>query len=583
MTWEIRKLHEEILSREIGAVRKEWGGRFRVALVYPNRYEAAMSNLGFLTIYARINARADAVCERTFLPREAEGRVLRRGGRRPMPRGEPAGRGLPLTTLESSRTLSDFDVVAFSLSYENDLLNLPALLAAGGIPPFRADRATRGAGKIPARRERPLVLAGGFAASLSPEPSGTLADAVVIGDGERAVGSILDLGAPRPADDGYLRELAAIPGLFVPAGYVPEYVRPAGSGPETPGRLCGLRPLPGFPSRVVRETVSLEEFPPIPPVLAEDAELGRMTLVETSRGCPKRCGFCAAAHACPDFREVPLAHVRATVDALWPHRKTVGLVGAAVLDWSHFRNYSKEILSRGGAVSPASVRADLVDDEIAGILSESGHRTVALAPEAGSEELRARIGKGVADGVFFSAGRTLARAGIVSFKLYFLCGLPGAGVEEEVEGAVAFLAAFRREVLREAKSLGRMGTITAVMSAFVPKPFTPLQWAPMAREEDLRRRQQGVSAGIRSLSNVRVRTDSPRSSLLQGYLGLSDRRVEGILRQAETGRVRLPRGDALSEVVFREKDADEVFPWDVIAGGLPRRALRTRYERIIRR
>jgi radical SAM superfamily enzyme YgiQ (UPF0313 family) len=580
MKWEIRKLHEEILSREIGAVRKEWGGRFRVALVYPNRYETAMSNLGFLTIYARVNARADAVCERAFLPGEAEGRVLRRGGRRPMPRGEPAGRGLPLTTLESSRTLSVFDVVAFSLSYENDLPNLPALLAAGGVSPFRADRAKA----KPSRREkRPLVLAGGFAASLSPEPAGALADAVVVGDGERAVGSILDLGPPRPADDGYLRDLAAIPGLFVPAGYVPEYVRPAGSMPETPDRLCGLCPLPGFPSRVVREIVPLEEFPPIPPVLAEDAELGRMTLVETSRGCPKLCGFCAAAHACPDFREVSLAHVRATVDALWPHRTTVGLVGAAVLDWSHFRDLSREILSRGGAVSPASVRADLVDDEIAGILSKSGQRTVALAPEAGSEKIRARIGKGVADGVFFSAARTLARAGIVSFKLYFLCGIPGAGVEEEVEGAVGFLAAFRKEVLREAKSLGRMGTVTAVVSPFVPKPFTPLQWAPMAREEDLRRSQQGVSAGIRSLPNVRVRADSPRSALLQGYLGLSDRRVERILRQAEMGRVRLPRGDALSEVVFREKDADEVFPWDVIAGGLPRQALRARYERIIRR
>lgn len=580
MTWKTRKPHEEILSREIGAVRKEWGGRLRVALVYPNRYEAAMSNLGFLTIYARINARADAVCERAFLPREAEGRARRRGGRRPMPRGEPAGRGLPLTTLESGRTLSDFDVVAFSLSYENDLLNLPALLAAGGVPPFRTDRA---GAKPSRRRERPLVLAGGFAASLSPEPAGTLADAVVVGDGERAVGSILDLGTPRPADDGYLRELAAIPGLFVPAGYVPEYVRPEGSGPEAPGRLCGLRPRPGFPARVVREKVSFEEFPPVLPVLAEDAELGNMLLVETSRGCPRRCGFCAAAHACPDFREVPLDAVRATVDALWAHRTTVGLVGAAVLDWSHFRSFSKEILSRGGAVSPASVRADLVDDEIAGILSESGHRTVALAPEAGSEELRARIGKRVADGVFFSAARTLARARIVSFKLYFLCGIPGASREEEVEGAVDFLAAFRREALAVAKSVGRMGTVTAVVSPFVPKPFTPLQWAPMAREEELSLRQRGVSAGIRSLPNVRFRADSPRSSLLQGYLGLSDRRAEGILRQAEAGRVRLPRGDELSEVVFREKDADEVFPWDVISGGLPRRALRARYERIIRR
>jgi len=580
MTWEIRRLHAEILSREVGAVRKEWGGRVRVALVYPNRYEAAMSNLGFLTIYARVNARADAVCERAFLPRERTGKVLHGGYKRPRPRGEPAGRGLPLTTLESSRPLSDFDVVAFSLSYENDLLNLPALLVAGGVSPFRADRA---AGKPSRHRERPLVLAGGFAASLSPEPAGTVADAVVVGDGERAIGSILDLGPPRPSDERYRKALAAIPGIYVPDGYILGYGPSEGRGLVPPGRLATILPRPGFPERVVRETLPLDQLPPVLPVLAEDAELGRMVLVETSRGCPKRCGFCAAAHACPDFREFSLGHVRATVDALWPHRKTVGLVGAAVLDWSHFRAFSREILSRGGSVSPASVRADLVDEEIAGILSESGHKTVALAPEAGSETLRARVGKGVPDERFFSAARTLVRAGIVSFKLYFLLGIPGAGVEEEVGGVVDFLSAFRGEVLSEAKSVGRMGTITAVLSPFVPKPFTPLQWAPMAREADLKLRQQCVSEGVRSLRNVRVRAESPRSSLLQGYLGLSDRRVEEILRQAKGGRVRLPKGDAMSEVVFREKDATEVFPWDIVAGGLPRKVLRARYERIIRR
>ena len=580
MTWETRRFHEEILSREVGAVRKEWGERLRVALVYPNRYEAAMSNLGFLTIYARVNARADAVCERAFLPGERTGKVLHGGYKRPRPRGEPAGRGLPLTTLESSRPLSDFDIVAFSLSYENDLLNLPGLLAAGGVPPFRADRA---AGKPSRLKKRPLVLAGGFAASLSPEPAGVVADAVVVGDGERAIESILDLGSPRPADDGYLKELAAIPGLFVPAGYLPEYDPRAGNGLSPPGRFAGLAPRPGFPARVVRETISLEEFPPVLPVLAEDAELGRMALVETSRGCPKRCAFCAAAHACPDFREVPLAFVRATVDALWPHRTTVGLVGAAVLDWRHFRVFSREILARGGSVSPASVRADLVDEEIAAILSASGHRTVSLAPEAGSEELRTRMGKRVANEVFFSAARTLARAGIVSVKLYFLCGIPGAGAGEEVEAAVDFLTALRREVLREAKSIGRMGTITAVLSPFVPKPFTPLQWAPMARELDLKSRQRGVAAKVRSLPNVRVSAESPRSSLLQGYLGLSDRRVEDVLRQAGTGKVRLPREDALSEIVFREKDAEEVFPWDVVEGGLPRKVLRARYEGLTRR
>src|SRR5512145_1875523 len=229
---ELRALREEVLSREVGAARKEWGGRTRVALVYPNRYATGMSNLGFLTVHARINARADALCERAFLPGPAEGRLLR-------------GRKLPLSALESGRPLSDFDVVAFSLSYENDLLNVPPILAAGGVPALRHLR--RGGG-----RPRPLVLAGGFAASLNPEPAGTIADAVVVGDGERAVDAILSLGSPRPDDPGYLAELAAVPGVYVPWGYEPEY---AGRGD---GRtLVGLTPRRGFPGVVVREEVPL--------------------------------------------------------------------------------------------------------------------------------------------------------------------------------------------------------------------------------------------------------------------------------------------------------------------------------------
>ncbi len=578
MTWEIQRLHDEVLSREIGAVRKEWGGRQSVALLYPNRYEAGMSNLGFLSVYGRINARPDAVCERAFLPGEREQRILGFPGGEDRKRGR-AGGGPAFCTLESSRPLADFDVVAFSLSYENDLVNLPAMLAGGGVVPFRTDRDAQQAA---APRRRPLVLAGGFAASLSPEPVGAVADAVVVGDGERAVDSILTLGGPRPADVGYLRALAEVPGVFVPAGYDPAYGPPRGKGLSAPGRFLGLVPRPGFPARVVREVLPLDRYPAIPPVLSQDAELSGMTLVETSRGCPRACGFCAAAHACPDFREVPLEHVRRVVDALWLHRTTVGLIGAAVLDWRHFRSFSNEILARGGSVSPASVRADAVDDEIAGILGRSGLRTAALAPEAGDEALRARIGKRVGDAVFFKAARALVRAGVVSFKLYFLCGLPGASAGEETQGAASFLAAFRREVLDEARAVGRMGTVTAVLSPFVPKPFTPAQWAPMAPEKELKKRQREIASAAGPLANVRVRSDSPRGAVLQGYLGLSDRRVEEFLRQAQDRRAKLPRPEALSEIVFREKEADEVFPWDVVEGGLPRAALRARYESVIR-
>ena len=559
---------------ESGAVRKEWGGRKRIALVYPNSYAAGMSNLGFLLVHAQINARPEALCERVFLPRRGgRGETARPGGRRASPPAEPG----PGTTLESGRPLSDFDVVAVSLSYENDLLNLPGILAAGGVPPFREDRLASGS-------RHPLVVAGGFAASLNAEPCGVFADAVVMGDGERAVEALLDLGEGDPADAGFLRALSGIPGVYVPGGYLAVHEREGGL--PAAGRLLSLRPLPGFPDRVVREALDLRGLPPPPPVvLAEDTELGSMSLVETSRGCPKMCGFCAASHACPVYREFPLERVRAAVDSAWPHRRKVGLIGAAVLDWGPFRSLAREVLERGGSVSPASVRADGIDAEIAEILSRSGHRTVALAPECGDAKLRSRAGKRLPDDAFFEAAGELVRAGIVSFKLYFLVGLPGTGREEETAGITGFLREFRRRVLAEARTTGRLGTITAVLSPFVPKPFTPLQWAAMAGEEELRAREESVASFVRAVPNLRWTGERPRDAILQGYLGLSDRLVAEDLRRVKGGR--LPGsspglGARLDATVHREKDADEFFPWDVVEGGLAKDALRARYEAFLR-
>lgn len=557
---------DAIVSRERGAVRKEWGGRLRVALVYPNRYPVAMANLGFLTIHARINARPDALCERAFLPdaRESSGA------------GAPSS---PVRTLESGRPLSDFDVVAFSLSCETDLANLPSILSAGGLSPFRSDRERSG-------EPQPFVLGGGFAASLNPEMAGAIADAVVVGDGERALGSILDLGAPPDDRDAFLRDVASIPGLYVPSGYLPEHAAPLPGDSPGGGRLLALVPRPGFPDRVVREDVALADYPPPPVAWSPDSELGDMVLVETSRGCPGKCAFCAASHACPVFREAPVGQVRDAAMAAWPERRKVGLIGAAVLDWTPFRAFAREMLAMGGSVSPASVRADHVDEEIADILRQGGHRTVALAPECGDEKRRALIGKRMPDETFFSAARILARAGILSFKLYFLVGVPGSPAGEEVEATVAFLRAFKAAVLGEARSIGRMGTVTAVLSPFVPKPFTPLQWAPMCDERGLSARMAAVVKAVRPEGNLAVTSDTARAALLQGYLGLSDRRIEDVLRRTRPNKGSLPAGAlpvSPASLLFREKGAEEYFPWDVVAGGLPRETLRARFERIVAR
>jgi radical SAM superfamily enzyme YgiQ (UPF0313 family) len=191
------------------------------------------------------------------------------------------------------------------------------------------------------------------------------------------------------------------------------------------------------------------------------------------------------------------------------------------------------------------------------------------------------VGKRVPDETFFSAAEVLARSGIVSFKLYFLLGLPGVTREEEVDGIARFLGTFRERVLSVARGVGRMGVVTSVLSPFVPKPFTPLQWASMAPEEELKSREEGVGAAVRAVPNMRVSASTPWDAVVQGYLGLSDRRVAAGLRTARSGK--LPRSapalaGALASVVFREKGGGEFLPWDVIDGGLRKGALRARYE-----
>jgi radical SAM superfamily enzyme YgiQ (UPF0313 family) len=195
------------------------------------------------------------------------------------------------------------------------------------------------------------------------------------------------------------------------------------------------------------------------------------------------------------------------------------------------------------------------------------------------------VGKRVPDETFFSAAEVLARSGIVSFKLYFLLGLPGVRGEEEVGGIARFIGTFRERVLEVARGVGRMGVVTAVLSPFVPKPFTPLQWASMTPEKELKSREEGVGGAVRSIPNVRVSASPPWDAVVQGYLGLSDRRVAAGLRSARPGK--LPRSvpglaGALSSVVFREKGAGEFLPWDLIDGGLRKAVLRARYEAFFR-
>jgi radical SAM superfamily enzyme YgiQ (UPF0313 family) len=551
-----RKLIEKArrrLAAESGSSSSPWGGRLSVALVYPNTYRQGMSNLGLLSVHRLINDREDALCERFFLPD-------------PEDLAEHRKTGFPLFSLESGRPLTDFDVVAFSISFENDYLNLPAIFELGRLPLWAADRGER----------HPLVLCGGVCAFLNPEPLAEIMDLFAVGEAEVILPQLLDTLVKGTGSRGeLLAGLVSLPGVYVPARYEVEYA--------ADGVVAAIRAKDGAPPRVRREWLrDLDSTSSRSFILTPETEFADMALTEVSRGCPRGCRFCAAGYIYLPSRERSLKRLAADVEEGLCGRDKIGLVGAAVSDHSEIVPLTATIRERGGRVSVSSLRLDALRAEEVRALKESGHRTVSLAPEAGSQRLRDLINKGIDEEQIVRAAALLAEEGILNLKLYFLIGLPTEG-EEDLGEMLALTARLRAEWLARQKAHGRLGTITLSVNPFIPKPFTPLQWAAMDREKSLKEKIRRLRAGISRLPNVELICESIRSAQVQAFFSRGDRR---------TGRVipRLAAGESLNGAcreegldpaffITRERKEDEILPWEVIDNGVTREHLRREYLR----
>jgi radical SAM superfamily enzyme YgiQ (UPF0313 family) len=545
------------LAGEEGWESNPWGGRLSIALVYPNHYHQAMSNLGFQWVYRYLNGRDDSLCERFFLP-DPEDLV------------EHQKTGYPLFSLESGRLLTDFDLVAFSISFENDYLNLPAIFDLARIPLLASERGDR----------FPLLLCGGVCAFLNPEPLAEIMDLFAVGEGEVILPALMDRLREAQAieRESLLDDLSTLPGVYVPSlyrvGYGEDgtlaYCRPQGQAPARV-RRCWLADLDSSESRSF--------------VYTEETEFSDLSLVEISRGCARGCRFCAAGFIYLPPRERSPENLAPQFSEGLCRRDRIGLVSAAVSDHSRIGEIERQILEAGGRISVASLRIDSLTSEEVAALKESGHRTCALAPEAGSQRLRDLINKGLSEDQILEAVRLLGEGGIPSLKLYFLVGLP-TEADEDIAELVALTKRIRTVWLAEGKKRGRLGHLTLSVNPFIPKPFTPLQWVGMVDAATLKKRYRAIRAAVGRLANTEAIFESPRSAELQAFFSRGDRRQARLLPALAAGdSLRTACRAAGVDPAFyltRERREEEVFPWEVIDSGVTREYLRQEYRRALR-
>ena len=538
MSWKLIENADRRLAGETALLRPPSGGDVRVALGYPNTYHVGMSNLGMQAVYGFLNRIPGVSCERFYLPDPDELREYELSGRR-------------LFTLESQRPVGDFDVVAFSVAYEHDYVNLALLLDLAGLPLFGRERS----------QDHPLVLVGGAITLLDPEPIADFVDVFCLGEGEGMVERLVETlrrRRGRPRRD-LLVEIAQVPGFYVPSLYRPHYEA---------GRFAGLEPLEGAPERLHRNYLPPERFRECltaSHLLTEDTEFGRTGLVEVSRGCPYVCRFCTVGFSYPRVRWKPLDLVWEVIEGLLEHTDRVGLISASVGNHPQIEDLCHRLLDRGVSVSFSSLRADRLPDALLEALVRGGSQTLTLAPEVGSDELRKAINKRFTDQQYLDAARRAFRHGVRNIRMYSMVGLPGER-DEHGDALVRLVRETRALQREEGQGAGR---ITLSMGQFVPKPVTPFQWAAMATRKVAEARMKRVERALGGVGGVQVNHESPRWAMLQGLLARGDRRYARVIASVYRDpsfrawmRAFDEEGIDVDREAFEERDPSRPLPWE---------------------
>ncbi|MDH4184787.1 MAG: B12-binding domain-containing radical SAM protein [Nitrospinota bacterium] len=514
------------LAGETGYTAKPHGDRLKVALVYPNSYQIGMSNLGFAKVYHMLNAHEQVVCERAFMPDHEELERMRQGKQK-------------LCAMESGLPLSAFDVIAFSITFELDYANALSMLGLGGVGPARAPG-------------RPLLMAGGIAVTMNPEVMAGRLDLVLLGEAEGILGPLVERMLAQGTADP--ERFAGLPGVYVTQGYQPRYT--------LDGSIAGIEPRSGFPQRVSRvwDKGSMDD-PNITRIHTQDTVFGGMALVETGKGCGRHCRFCAAGYSYRPTRFTGEIALTKAVDTALEKHGRVGLVGSAVADHPGLEAVMERAVAMGGQLSLSSMRLDMLTERFLDLCWRAGIKTITVAPEAASPRLRRIINKELSDEKIIMAAGLIGRVARFNLKLYFLVGLPWE-LEQDVEAIAELTKKMRDAMVDASKERGTAGSINVSVNGFVPKPWTPFQWAPFAGVKAISDKFRIIRQGLKGQPNITLSTGSPNLDLVQAVLSVGDRRM-GELAQAAAER----DGDWISALRWLRSEEGGNFPAEAVALG----------------
>ena len=504
-----RDYASRILSLEKSIVEIDKEALLSVALVFPNSYEVGMANLGFQTLYRLFNSYPGVRCERSFFY-ESFPEITR--------------------TLESAQKLIHFDIIAFSISFEVDYLNVLKILKNTGLNPYAKDRHPRD----------PLIMTGGTATFINPEPIAPFIDLFFIGEIEPAFDTLIEYlklmknGCDKNDVINQLSEEVEI--------YAPQFFDPS--------------------KKIIKVTANVKEAAPqFSSVITSKSHFQNMFLIEVGRGCGRYCRFCAASHIYHPVRFFSHEKILTSINENIHSTTKVGLVGAALCDYPKLIDLGKILVAKKYQLGLSSFRFETISRSFLNVVQHAGIKTITLAPEAGTIRLRKIINKPISNEQIMAAIDLIAKSEILNLKLYFLIGLPFEE-EKDILGLIELVKQIKNIFFSFAR---KRREIVVSVNAFIPKPFTPFQWCAMENERNLKKKRRLIENELKKISGVKFTKKSTKAEIHQTILSLGDRHLAADLFSMPSSNHSTKLITGKKNRIFEEKSFHDTLPWDFIA------------------